>query len=254
MNMSTGNVITPVLVGRAPDVDKSTFLWGMQAGQTVDSPIIIWVISGSWGTLLMDTGSGEPDWVSAHHRPFLRSPDQQPALALDAAGVDAAAIETILLSHLHYDHCSNNDLFPRARFVAHRSEVAYASDPFPVHAEVYEATSAGYTPPWSNTASRIDAVDGDVELAPGVQAIHLPGHAPGLMGLVVQGETRRYVLVGDHCSLLENWEGVGGHRHVPSRTYVNLADYYRSYEKVERLDATVLPGHDIRVMDQVRYR
>jgi N-acyl homoserine lactone hydrolase len=252
--VSTSNVITPVLVGVAPDVDKSTFLWGMQAGQVVDSPSIIWVVSGSWGTMVMDTGSGEPEWVSEHHRPFRRSPQQQPAAALAAAGYDPSAVQTVLLSHLHYDHCSNNELFTQAEFVVHRREIAYASAPFPVHAEVYEAPTAGFTPPWVAAAPRFRPVDGDVNLAPGVQAIHLPGHAPGLMGLVVQAETKRYVLVGDHCSLIENWEGIGRHRHLPSRTYVNLADYYRSYEKIERLDATVLPGHDLRVLDQARYR
>jgi len=249
-----GNVITPVLVGVAPDVDKATFLWGMQAGQLVDSPSIIWVISGSWGSVAMDTGSGAPDWVSAHHRPFCRSPEQEPARALADAGVDAASIGTVLISHLHYDHCSNNGVFPNARFLVHRAELAYANDPHPVHAETYEAASAGMIPPWTGTADRIQTLAGDVELAPGVRAIHLPGHAPGLTGLVVEAETGRYVLTSDHCSLIENWEGVGRHRHVPSRIYVNLDDYYASYAKLERLGARVLPGHDIRVLDQVRYR
>jgi N-acyl homoserine lactone hydrolase len=252
--LSPSNVITPVLVGVAPDVDKATFLWGLQAGQLVDSANIIWVISGSWGTLVMDTGAGEPEWVSEHHRPFRRSPEQQPAVALAAAGVDPAGVQTVLLSHLHYDHCANNELFSNAEFVVHRSEIAYASAPFPVHAEVYEAPTAGYHPSWTAAAPRFRPVDSDVQLAPGVQAIHLPGHAPGQMGLVVQAETGRYVLTGDHCSLIENWEGLGAHRHIPSRTYLDLADYYRSYEKIERLDATILPGHDIRVLDQERYR
>ncbi len=249
-----GNVITPVLVGVAPDVDKSAFLWGMQAGQRVDSPSIIWVVSGSWGSLAMDTGSGTPEWVSEHHRLFRRTPEQEPTRALADAGIDAASIGTVLISHLHYDHCSNNGVFPAARFLVHRAELAYATDPHPVHAETYEATSAGMTPPWASTVDRILPLDADVELAPGVRAIHLPGHSPGLVGLVVDAETSRYVLTSDHCSLLENWEGVGRHRHVPSRIYVNLDDYYASYAKLESLDARVLPGHDIRVLDQVRYR
>lgn len=248
------NVITPVLVGVAPDVDKSSLLWGMQAGHLVDSPSIIWVISGSWGSLAMDTGSGAPDWVTAHHRPFRRTPEQEPARALSDAGVDAASIRRVLISHLHYDHCSNNEVFPNARLLVHRSELSYARDPHPVHAETYEAASAGMTPPWLAATERIDTIDGDTELAPGVRAIHLPGHSPGLVGLVVEAETGRYVLTSDHCALIENWEGVGRHRHVPSRTYVNLDDYYASYAKLERLDARVLPGHDIRVLDQALYR
>jgi N-acyl homoserine lactone hydrolase len=252
--LSASNVITPVLVGVAPDVDKSTFLWGMQAGQLIDSANIIWVISGSWGTLVMDTGAGDPSLVSERHRPFRRAPHEEPAVALAAAGVDASAVRTVLLSHLHYDHCANNELFTNAEFVVHRSEIAYATAPFSVHAEVYEAPTAGYQPSWTAAAPRFRPVASDVDLAPGVQAIQLPGHAPGLMGLVVEAETGRYVLTGDHCSLIENWEGIGPHRHIPSRTYVDLAEYHRSYEKVERLDATILPGHDIRVLDQSRYR
>ncbi|WFE38587.1 N-acyl homoserine lactonase family protein [Micromonospora sp. WMMD998] len=249
----TANVITPILVGVAPDVDKSAFLWGMQAGQRVDSPSIIWAVTGSWGTIVMDTGSGTPEWVSAHHRPFRRTPEQEPLRALTDAGVDPASVRTVLLSHLHYDHCANNSLFSAAEFVVHRAEVAYATAPYPVHGAVYEAPTAGLTPQWMGVAGRLRPVDGDVDLAPGVGAIHLPGHTPGMMGLVVETRTGRYVLAGDHCSLRENWEGVGAHRHIPSRTYVDLGHYYRSYEKIEGLDATVLPGHDIRVFDQKSY-
>ena len=64
------------------------------------------------------------------------------------------------------------------------------------------------------------------------------------MGLVVETRTGRYVLAGDHCSLRETGI-VGSHRHIPSRTYVDLGHYYRSYGKIEgdRRDRASGPRH-----------
>ncbi|HEV2335888.1 MAG TPA: MBL fold metallo-hydrolase [Stellaceae bacterium] len=33
-----------------------------------------------------------------------------------AIGVDPAAVGDVIISHMHYDHAGNNDLFPNATF------------------------------------------------------------------------------------------------------------------------------------------
>lgn len=249
----SGLQILPVCVGVAPGVDRSTFLWGLGAGVLLDSPSIIWVITGGDSPVVVDTGSGTPDWVSRHHRPFTRTPAQEPGAALAAAGVDPASVRLVVLSHLHYDHCHNNDLFPNARFVVQREEVRYAVAPHPVHAEVYEAPARGFTPPWLATMDRTDVIEGDALLAAGVRVTPVPGHSPGMMATIVETAAGPYAVASDFCSLYENWRGFGPHRRIPSRVYVNLDDYYRSFAKLAAITDDVLPGHDIRVLEQAVY-
>ena len=41
-------------------------------------------------------------------------------------GIDVAAIDCVVLSHLHFDHAVNWDLFPNAELVVHEKEIAHA--------------------------------------------------------------------------------------------------------------------------------
>ncbi|MGC4891584.1 N-acyl homoserine lactonase family protein [Micromonospora sp. DT227] len=246
--------IVPVRVGRAPGIRRADLLWGQHPGETVESPHIIWVVRDDRGDVtVLDTGSPDAEWVTRHHRPFERTAEEEPAVALAAAGVDPAAVRTVVLSHLHYDHCGNNHLFPNAEFVVQRSEVAYAIAPYPVHQAAYEAPALGFTPRWLATMDRTRLIEGDVTLRPGLRLLHIPGHTPGMTALVVDTAAGRYALAGDHCAQFENWRGAGPYRVVPSRTHVNLADYYRSFDRLAEHADVVLPGHDMRVFDQASY-
>ena len=44
-------------------------------------------------------------------------------------GIAADKIETVIISHLHYDHAGTLDTFPSARFHIQEAEMAYATGP-----------------------------------------------------------------------------------------------------------------------------
>ena len=232
-------------------VPKSVFLWGQFADVVLESPSIVWALRGQDGTIstVVDTGAGHPEWVSSQHRRFERRTEEEPLTALANAGVDPAKVTHVVLSHLHYDHCGNNALFPNAQFVVQRSEVQYAITPHPVHRSIYEAPAAGYSPGWLTTMSRTRVIDGDTQLVPGIRLLHIPGHSPGMMATLVDTSRGVYALATDHCGLFENWHGSGDFSELPSRTYVDLNDYYHSFSKLRESCDVLLPGHDMRVLD-----
>ena len=84
-------------------------------GDPHDGPMpmdyFVWVAKGGGRTFVIDTGFNA-EVSERRKRTFLRCPVD----ALAVLGVDANAVEDVILTHLHYDHVGNFDRFPKARF------------------------------------------------------------------------------------------------------------------------------------------
>ena len=65
--------------------------------------------------ILIDTGPSS-------RRPFL-------VKALKAKGLETSDIDIVILTHMHWDHCQNTDLFTNARVLVHPTEIDYARNP-----------------------------------------------------------------------------------------------------------------------------
>jgi glyoxylase-like metal-dependent hydrolase (beta-lactamase superfamily II) len=216
--------------------------------ETLDIPLIMFVIIGGAHPIVVDTGGSSPDTVASIHGYAMDQPaDQQPAAALERLGVDPRDVRIVVNSHLHWDHSSNNDLFPAARIVVQASEVPYAINPEQVHAKAYERTG-GATPHWLSGFDRLQLVDGDTAIAPQVEVIHLPGHSPGSQGVLVTTLAGRYLIAGDCVGSYANWRGDALVDHLPSGTFTSLHDYTSSFRRIESLDCDVIPSHDAAVL------
>ncbi len=82
----------------------------------------VWAIVGPSGTIIVDTGFDE-----AMGRKRQREMIKPVREGLAALGIAPDKIENVIISHLHYDHCGNYDLFPRARYHLQDREMAYAT-------------------------------------------------------------------------------------------------------------------------------
>ena len=225
-------------------VDKSTLTFMRDFGVSVDVPVVAWLIRSSDRVWLVDTGAPPPAFTQKHFCPMTQAPEETLGARLDAAGIDPEAVDTVVLTHLHFDHVGGNHLFPHAQFVVQRSELEYARAPLPVHCRGYQHPSAGFRDAaWSDVDWLV--VDGDVELAPGLRVILTPGHTPGLQALVVDGASGRLVIASDTVPLYENWLGRPPvEPHIPSGVHVDLSAYYESFGRLEAEGGTLLPGHD----------
>ena len=117
-------------------------------------------------------------WGRSGGRQFLRSP----AVGLKAIGVEPDDVRDVILSHMHYDHCGNYDLFPHARYHLQDIEMAYCTGRCMCH--------PGLRGPFEEEdvvaivrklfAGRVVFHDGVDELAPGITLHHVGGHSKGL--------------------------------------------------------------------------
>jgi N-acyl homoserine lactone hydrolase len=222
-------------------------------GEFHDVPQIMFVITGGDHPIIVDSGTPDPEFVREHHGyDFHRTPDEDPLTTLRSVGVDPEDVRLVVNTHLHWDHCGNNHLFPNARFVVQKPELLYAVDPVAPTRTAFENTDR-ISPPWASVLNRFSTVVGDVEIAPGVEVIALPGHTPGSQGVLVTSGSDRFLLAGDTCDAQINWEGDDRLEHIPSGSFTNLIDYMDSFAKMDTLHAQVIPSHDPQVLKTAEY-
>jgi glyoxylase-like metal-dependent hydrolase (beta-lactamase superfamily II) len=122
--------------------------------------------------------------------------------SLAGAGLGPDDIDVVAYSHLHADHVGwTTDLtddtltFPRARHLMSRPEWDHWVD-----------RPAGGGPSERDLAAlreRVDLIDGEATVVPGITMVPTPGHTPGHCSFLVSSGTARAVILGDaiHCPL-----------------------------------------------------
>lgn len=111
---------------------------------------------------------------------------------LAEVGLTPADVDRVVLTHAHWDHALNLLSFPNAEVILHEDEREYTAEPHP---------DDWATPVWTadilNRCHRVSTVrDGD-ELESGVRIMATPGHSPGSMTVLVQGDDGITGVVGD---------------------------------------------------------
>jgi glyoxylase-like metal-dependent hydrolase (beta-lactamase superfamily II) len=212
-------------------------------GDPHDGPMpldyFVWLIRGEGREIVVDTGFSAATGAR-RRREHIRCPTE----GLRALDVDAGNVEDVVITHLHYDHVGNFDLFPAATFHLQDREMQYATGRHmaqPVFSGAFDVEDVvGMV---RNTyAGRVRFHDGDTELAPGVSLHFIGGHTMGLQ--VVRVATRRgnVVLASDASHFYANLEQVR-----PFPIVFSVADMVEGYARLRALadsPAHIIPGHD----------
>jgi len=165
-------------------------------------------------TILIETGSGNKlspkqmeNWGVDPRRDFLER--------MGAAGFHPSAVDLVINTHLHYDHCGWNTLraadgaivpaFPNAQYYVQRAEWEHAREQHERDRVSY--LTDNYDP--LVASGRMALLEGERELLPGLSVLPLPGHTRGLQGVLLRsgGETACYVsdLMPTHWHLQPSW-------------------------------------------------
>jgi len=189
-------------------------------GDPHDGPMpldyFVWAIIGHEKTFVLDTGF-DAAMARKRGREHLRSPGD----GLKAIGVDPAKVEDVIISHMHYDHAGNHDLFPNARYHIQDKEMGYCTGRSMCHGAIRASFEAEDVAAMVRRlfAGRLQFHDGTDELAPGLTLHFIGGHTMGLQSLRVLTRRGWVVLAADAAHLYANME-----QGRPYPVIYNLAD------------------------------
>lgn len=149
--------------------------------------------------VLIDAGMGEGWGPTMGHAPT----------GLAAIGVTPAEVGTVLLTHLHLDHCAGlidengQARYPNAEIVVHANEANYWLSDTP-HLQPTDE------PPWADAVTRfyvarslapylgrIRTFNGSEDILPGITSMPIIGHTPGHSGYLVGSVSDAVLAVGD---------------------------------------------------------
>ena len=82
----------------------------------------VWVVRSTERTIVVDTGFDEKEAARRERSLICRPGD-----ALAMAGVDAAVVRDVVVTHLHCDHAGGIEQFPNAIFHVQDAEMAFAT-------------------------------------------------------------------------------------------------------------------------------
>jgi glyoxylase-like metal-dependent hydrolase (beta-lactamase superfamily II) len=242
--------IAPLLLGKGPR-DKSFFTYLKDPGVKIEIGMIAWLVFNEDERIMIDTGPSDPSKTAKFHKPFSQTPEENLVAQLKRFHTDPDEIKMVINTHLHWDHCYGNALFKKARFFVQKREMDYARDPLPSQIEMYEAKQEGITPPFEGM--EFELIDGDAELTPGIRVMLTPGHTAGIQAVCIETREGVYVIPGDNIPLFDNIRVPDRSPFIPSGILTDLRAYFQSLGRIKKLDATILPGHDLRVLEKTIY-
>jgi methylmalonyl-CoA epimerase len=165
-----GVVPRPLWEKLAPPDDRNRIQMAMR-------PLLV---EASWGRLLVDCGAGDKMPEKARDiYAFDRTVHLDHALA--GRGLDAAAIDFVLATHLHFDHFGGATMrgahglvprFPKARYLIRDAEWEDATHPHERNRASY--LQDDFVP--LKPAGVVDFYSGDVTVKPGVRVVRTGGH------------------------------------------------------------------------------
>ena len=202
-----------------------------------DMDFFFYVLRRDGEVTLIDTGFAPSDAP-----PRGRECVIAPAAALAALGIEPASVARVIVTHCHWDHIGNLDLFENADIHVPARELDFWSSPIARNPQFWAHTEEHAIAQLERARlqKRVSATGADEEIVPGVRVITVGGHSAGQQIVVVDGTV---ILASDAAHLYEELE-----LERPFGVVVDLREMVEAYALIKELGsqpgAVVVPGHD----------
>lgn len=166
-------------------------------GTTIREPVHCWLVRGDGVNILVDSGMDDAANLLKRLK-VAGAGGGHKALTdgLAAEGLKPVDIDYIILTHLHFDHAQNLDLFPDACVVVQRDELFHAIDPTPTQ-RIYYFRETVTQLVARKRPRHLQLVDGDVQFRDGILLLKTPGHTPAMHVPIITTAKGKVALVSD---------------------------------------------------------
>jgi glyoxylase-like metal-dependent hydrolase (beta-lactamase superfamily II) len=253
--MSKKYRVRPLLLGEADVGCILDVFWSLTKDTgKVKVPVLAFLIEGGPAPILVDAGmrsakrAMEVHRLGPHRLPKAMSLVEQ----LAKHDIKPEEIETVILTHLHYDHAGGCEKLPNARIIVQRSELAAAAAPMgPRNLEIgsrelfYDRKdiAALVDTLWD----RVELLEGDIDLFPGVECVHYPDtHTPGSQCVYVDTHDGIVGLVGDMVRKVD----LNVRKGIPPGIYYDLEQMLRAMRDIAKRGDIIYPAHDPLVLEE----
>ena len=218
-------------------------------GDPHDGPMpldyFVWLIRGDGREIVVDTGFSAA-MAAKRGRDHIRCPTE----GLKLLHCNASEVKDVVITHLHYDHVGNFDLFPAAALHLQDREMRYATGRYMTHecfrgAYEVEDVVGMVRRVYEN---RVRFHDGDAEIAPGISLHLIGGHTMGMQAVRVKTRRGWLVLASDASHFYANMEQTR-----PFPIVWSVAEMVDGYARLRSLADSaehIIPGHDPLVLER----
>jgi N-acyl homoserine lactone hydrolase len=239
--------IAPLYFGQFKNFEKSRFTLSKDVGVLIDVAILAYLVKRGDELILVDSGTPEPKLAETMDNCGIF---EGRSIIDILAEIDLTPqdINTVILTHVHWDHAYNLNYFKHAKIYVQLSELQYAVKPLWLDRGPYRYSKEYGNPCWFEGFTSMEIMEGDFVLNEDISVYHLPGHTPGMQGVLVNTDEGKYMITSDNMPLYDNYESMR-----PTAVHVSIKDWYGSYQKIKTLADFILPGHDMLVLKRKAY-
>ena len=222
----------------------ANFIGGDTHDVSMPLDYFVWAVVGPSRTFVVDTGFDET--MGAKRGRDITNPV---ARGLAVLGIHTDSVQDVILTHMHYDHAGNRDLFPNARYHVQDREMSFCTGRCMCHHALNHSFEADDVSAMVQRifAGRVEFHDGDSNLTSGLSVHRVGGHTDGLQVVRVRTEKGWLVLASDASHFYANIEQTR-----PFPVVLNVKDMLEGYKRIYSLADSrelVIPGHDPAVFD-----
>jgi len=216
-------------------------------GQDGHQNYYAWFIEGAEEKILIDTGATAEMSIARGRSRDQITHLQTLAEGLSKLGLKPSNIDTVIITHLHWDHVGLAHQLVNAKFIVQKDELNYALDPHPVHVLPAQTKAHALYEKELFEGLDFEVVDGDKQVTKGVKVFLTPGHSHGGQSVAVETKKGIAVVTG-FCCIQENFEPREEIRKqtpiVLCGMFINATQLYDSMLKVKEIADIIIPSHE----------
>jgi N-acyl homoserine lactone hydrolase len=186
-----------------------------KTGRSFPFSWMFYAIKAGKDIILIDTGFSDKNLAKSFGVKFLPYQNE-----LAATGITEETVTAIVLTHTHFDHAGNIDLYPNASIVVNSRDK---------NSKAFKTTDA----------SKITFFESSYQILPGITIHHAGGHTSGssYVELIVNG--KKFILTGDEAYLPENVLKI-----IPVGAFYDTAANVKFLTMARDSGAEILTFHD----------